>query len=199
MTMRVAGWALLAGALFSASTSAGAPSEQSVLSFVDRSRAVAQSLVSQIAGELVREMEASGPLRGIIVCKYTAPEVAAQESRRSGMRVTRVSRKPRNPALGFPDVWEQRVLAMFDEKVASGVRAETLEHWEVVQEPMGTYLRYMKAIPTKKLCLNCHGPIDQISSAVLGQLGHEYPHDTATGFTEGSVRGAVTVKKLWTE
>jgi hypothetical protein len=53
----------------------------------------------------------------------------------------------------------------------------------------------MKAIPTGKVCLSCHGPVEQISEAVKAQIANEYPHDRAVGFAEGSIRGAVTVKK----
>ena len=57
-------------------------------------------LVAQIRGELTKELEFSGPLRGVIVCKYTVPEISSAMSRKTGWRVTRVALRPRNPALG---------------------------------------------------------------------------------------------------
>ncbi len=190
----------LMGMLFAsmaASLAAAEPgAEESLASFIDTSRKMAAEIIRQIGGELRKEMDASGPLRAVIVCKYTAPEVASNLSRMSGMRVTRVSLKPRNPALGFPDPWEQKVLAEFDRRVAAGQKPEQLEHWELVAEPQGRFLRYMKAIPTQKLCLNCHGPAEGITDAVKAQIANEYPYDRATGFREGSVRGAVSVKKF---
>jgi hypothetical protein len=173
----------------------GAGHDEALRPFVEQSRKVSGELIRQIGGEMRKEVEATGPMRAVMVCKYTAPEVASSLSRMNGMRVTRVSLKARNPALGFPDPWEQNVLMEFDRRAARGEKAEAIEHAEVVTEPTGRYLRYMKAIPTGKVCLACHGPSEQISDAVKAQIANEYPHDRAVGFVEGSIRGAVSIKK----
>jgi hypothetical protein len=178
-----------------ASAAFGAAHDETLRPFVEQSRKVSGELIRQIGGEMRKEVEATGPMRAVMVCKYTAPEVASSLSRMNGMRVTRVSLKPRNPALGYPDVWEQNVLMEFDRRAARGEKAEAIEHSEIVTEPTGRFMRYMKAIPTGKVCLACHGPSDQISDAVKAQIANEYPHDRAVGFVEGSIRGAVSVKK----
>lgn len=184
---------LIASAIASAALAAA--HDEALRPFVEQSRKVSGELIRQIGGEMRKEVEATGPMRAVMVCKYTAPEVASSLSRMNGMRVTRVSLKPRNPALGYPDVWEQTVLLEFDRRVARGEKADAIEHAELVTEPTGRYLRYMKAIPTGKVCLACHGPTDQISEAVKAQIANEYPHDLAVGFGEGSIRGAVSIKK----
>ena len=161
----------------------------------DEGRRIAAEFVQMLGGELRREMEATGPLRSILVCKFYAPEVASALSRQTGWRVSRVSLKPRNPALGYADPWEQKVLMEFDQRVARGEKAETLEHWEIVREPQGEVFRYMKALPVAPLCLNCHGPANQISDTVKTQLGKEYPFDHGVGYSLGQVRGAVTIKR----
>jgi Protein of unknown function (DUF3365) len=158
-------------------------------------RAAATELTDGVRGELLKAIEASGPLRAIVVCKYSVPEIASSVSRRYGARISRVSLAARNPSLGWGDAWEQQVLMDFNARVARGEKAETLEHAEVVVEPAGKYLRYMKALPMMPLCMHCHGPKDQISDSIRQQLGHDYPHDRALGFTLGQVRGAVTYKK----
>ena len=163
--------------------------------FVEQGRKVSVELIRQIGGEMRKEVEATGPMRAVMVCKYTAPEVTSSLSRRNGMRVTRVSLKPRNPALGYPDAWEQTVLLEFERRAARGEKADVIEHAEIVKEPTGRFMRYMKVIPTGKVCLACHGPEEQISEAVKAQIASEYPHDRAVGFTEGSIRGAVSIKK----
>jgi len=148
-----------------------------------------------VRGELLKAIEASGPLRAIVVCKYTVPEISSSISRKYGARVTRVSLAPRNPALGWGDAWEQKVLMGFDDRVAKGEKADAMEQWEVVNEPSGRYLRYMRALPMQAACMHCHGPADQISESIRAQLAHEYPHDKALGVALGRVRGAVTYKK----
>jgi hypothetical protein len=162
---------------------------------LDEARKASNELVTSVRSELLKAIEASGPLRAIVVCKYTVPEIASAVSRRYGARVTRVSLTPRNPSLGWGDAWEQKVLMDFDERVARGEKAESLEFAELTNEPSGRFLRYMKALPMQPACMHCHGPAEQISEPIRQQLAHDYPHDRATGLTLGKVRGAVTFKK----
>ena len=162
---------------------------------LEEARMATAELVMQVRSELVRAIEASGPLRAIVVCKYTVPEVSSAVSRKYGARVTRVSLRPRNPALGWGDAWEQAALMSFDQRVAKGEKAEGLEHAEVVTEPSGRFLRYARALPLTQVCTHCHGPSEQMSEAIRAQLATEYPHDRAIGTAVGQVRGAVTFKK----
>jgi len=174
---------------------AAAVAEEPPKATVDEARKAATELVSNVRSELLKAIEASGPLRAIVVCNYTTPEIASAISRKYGARVTRVSLAPRNPALGWGDAWEQKVLMGFDERVAKGEKAEGLEHFEVVNEPSGRFLRYMRALPQLPVCMNCHGPAEQITESIREQLQHDYPFDKATGVALGKVRGAVTFKK----
>jgi hypothetical protein len=162
---------------------------------LDDSRKVASRLLNEIRGELMRELEASGPVRAIVVCKYSAPELANVISRETGMRVSRVSLRPRNPATGTPDAWEQQNLLNFEKRITAGEKAEALEYSEVVVEPAGRYFRYMKAIPVGQPCLACHGSAESISEAVRAKLASEYPYDRSVDYRLGQVRGAVSIKK----
>lgn len=177
-----------------ASSAATAEEKPSPAALAD-ARKAADELLTSTRSELVKAIEASGPLRALVVCKYTVPEIASAVSRRSGARVTRVSLTPRNPVLGWGDAWEQRVLMSFDDRLARGEAVESLEHAEVVTEPSGKFMRYMKALPMLPACMHCHGPKEQISESIRQQLAHDYPHDQAVGITVGKVRGAVTYKK----
>ena len=60
-------------------------------------------------------------------------------------------------ASSMPDAWEQQVLLRFSAQVEQGENPAELTFSEVVQEPDGHYLRFMKAIDTKSMCLPCHG------------------------------------------
>ncbi len=162
---------------------------------LEDARRASTELVSSVRSELLKAVEASGPLRAIVVCKYTVPEVASHVSRKYGARVTRVSLTPRNPALGWGDAWEQRALMSFDSRVAKGEKADGMEHAEVVTEPAGKFLRYMRALPMAPVCLACHGAAEQIADSVRTQLAHDYPHDRAMNIAVGKVRGAVTYTK----
>ena len=91
--------------------------------------------------------------------------------------------------------WEQKVLAEFDARAAKGDDPAKLEFAEVVTEPAGQYFRYMKALPVQPLCLSCHGGATDVAPAVKAKLGTEYPHDKATGYSAGQIRGAITIKR----
>jgi hypothetical protein len=97
--------------------------------------------------------------------------------------------------LGTPDAWEQRTLADFDARVARGEKPDALEAAEIVSEPQGRYFRYAKALPVAGLCLNCHGQAENVPAGVRERLAKEYPHDRATGYREGQIRGAISVKR----
>lgn len=174
---------------------AQSPHAEDLKHMTDEPRKLANELLAQIRGEVVKELEHGGPLRAVIVCKYSVPEITSSLSRKSGMRVSRVTLKARNPALGWPDSWEQGVLNEFDKRAARGEKAETIEFADIVNEPQGRFLRYMKAIPVAPVCLTCHGPKESLTEAIKAQIASEYPFDQATGYSVGQVRGAVTVKR----
>ena len=58
----------------------------------------------------------------------------------------------------------------------------------------GYKVGYMRPLVTGPLCLTCHGPVERIPPPVRQLLAQRYPGDRATGFTAGSVRGAVSVR-----
>ena len=162
--------------------------------YQEESRKVAKAFVQQLGGELQKEMQAAGPASAIKVCKDVAPAIASELSRKNGWQISRVSLKTRNPLLGTPDVWEQKVLADFDKRLASENPAN-MEYAEIVTEPQGKYFRYMKAIPVQDVCLKCHGAPEAIPQPVRDALSSEYPHDKATGYSLGQIRGAITIKR----
>ncbi len=182
-------------ALALAACGAVSAAEEPPRAALEDARKASAELVADVRSELLKAIEQSGPLRALVVCKYTTPEIASAVSRKYGARVTRVSLLPRNPALGWGDPWEQKTLMDFDERVARGEKAEGLEAWEVVNEPSGRFLRYMRALPMLPVCMACHGPAEQISESLKSQIAHDYPHDRATGFQLGRIRGGVTYKK----
>ncbi|HKJ10184.1 MAG TPA: DUF3365 domain-containing protein [Gammaproteobacteria bacterium] len=153
------------------------------------------AFLQQLGGTLKREMKAGGPSSAIKVCREVAPRLAGDLSRENGWRVTRVGTRVRNPLLGMPDAWEQKVLDRFQDRVAKGESMQTLSFSEVVTEPEGRYFRYMKAIGTQPLCLTCHGAPEQIPAAVREVLSSDYPLDRATGYQAGQLRGAVSIKQ----
>ena len=71
---------------------------------------------------------------------------------------------------------------------------DKLEFFAVIDDDQGRKtFRYMKAISTAALCLNCHG--ETLSPEVAVKIKELYPNDQAHGFKDGDLRGAFTVAK----
>ncbi len=161
----------------------------------EESRAVVGPFMQQLMAENKKAVMEGGPESAIKVCKEIAPKLAGDISRQQGIKLTRVSDKVRNPMLGTPDAWEQKALKKMAKQLAKGAKPETLEVAEIVKEPNGKYLRYMKGIVLQPGCVACHGSKDEISPAVQARLAEEYPHDQATGYKPGQLRGGVSIKR----
>jgi hypothetical protein len=173
-----------------------APAEEvAARRFLEESRSVALQVVQEYRAQLMRELQASGPVRALMVCRYSCPEIVSAQARKTGWSVAMVSLKPRNAALAMPDAWQQQVILGFEKRIAKGERAESMEHAEVVTEPQGKFYRYARAIVIDTSCLACHGPIDSMEAALRAQLAASYPFDKATGYRAGQLYGVVTVKR----
>ena len=127
------------------------------------------------------------------MCTVKAPEIAGSVADASGWSVARTSLKLRNQG-NAPDAWEQKVLEDFEVRKAGGEVAKTLDFSEVVELDGIKTFRYMKAIPTDAVCLNCHGG-DNVKAEVAEKLQALYSDDQARGYHEGDLRGAFTLQK----
>jgi hypothetical protein len=155
--------------------------------------AEARALTQQFVGKLLPTLQGAladgGPVAAIDVCATQAPMIANELSQTSGWAVSRVSLKPRNTGSATPDIWETAVLETFDQRQAAGEPGPTLNASAIED---GDF-RYMQAQPVLPLCLTCHGEV--IAEDVLAALAEHYPGDLATGYREGQIRGAISLRK----
>jgi len=158
-------------------------------------RKIIKQFASELQTELKKGMKEGGPVNAISVCNDKAPAIADSISASSGWLVARTSLKPRATA-NNPLPWERKVMEEFEAKKAAGADIKTLDYADVVEEDGKKVFRYMKAIPTKKVCLNCHGG-DNVKPEVVMRLHSLYPSDRARGFKEGDIRGAFVLKKTF--
>ncbi len=157
-------------------------------------RGVASSIPPKLLTVLEEEIKKGGPEGAIGVCREKAPAMAKAASEQTGWAIRRVSLKNRNPK-AVPDAWEEAVLKDFDKRTAAGEKPTSLERGEVVMDGDKKVYRYMKALPTQDLCLQCHGTPDRLSPAVQARLKELYPADKAVGYGAAEIRGAITLKK----
>ncbi len=157
-----------------------------------RSRAAAEDLLSTLKVVLSEHMTSQGPTRALIACSDTAQVLTEQVELRHRLSVRRVSERWRS-AMDEPDPYEKAVLQRFEILARDGALEPDREHTEITLEGSRRTFRYLKPIIVQPLCLSCHGPIDRLDPEVLRVLDERYPDDTAVDYSEGDVRGAITV------
>jgi hypothetical protein len=173
-------------------------SDQQADTSTEAEATAAKAAIKAFAGALQTElkgaMKAGGPIAAIGVCNTQAMPITAQASADHGMTLSRVSLKNRNPANAAND-WQSSVLKDFEKRKLAGKDITRLAWSETVKAGDSQEFRFMKAIPTGKVCLKCHGT--QIAPEVSQVLANLYPEDRATDYKEGDIRGAfVVIQKL---
>ncbi|GGF62182.1 Tll0287-like domain-containing protein [Alteromonas lipolytica] len=155
--------------------------------FTSQAKQKAMQLGKTLKMNLQAAVKEGGLTNGVNVCKDIAPAVAAELST-DGWQVGRTALKVRNPS-NQPDSWEQTSLMTMVKGLEEGLKPGSLTQVSMDDEA-GQY-RFMAPIMTDSLCLNCHGA--ELAPAVQAEINQQYPHDQATGFAAGDLRGAFTV------
>jgi hypothetical protein len=189
MGARARGGVVMATALVAVIARAQAPTSATVPPELERARAAAAALSSELRARLMEEMKAGGPVQGVKVCSEVAPAYAAKHSV-DGLTVRRVSEKFRNPA-DRPDAYE--VAKLKELAVAHGKGELPAETFEWVGEGAARALRYLKPITIGGPCLSCHGDPAAMKPDVAAMIRERYPEDRAVGYKDGDFRGAVSV------
>ncbi len=163
------------------------------VAWVERSRALADQLMSELKAELGQAMQQGGPVAAVAVCKSRAPQIAARLSASAGADVGRTAIRLRNPA-SAPDELERAVMQGFAAELSSASPAATAPPEAIFESrsAQGTERRYLRAIVTQPVCLACHGAT--LAPEIVTAIARDYPQDAATGFETGQLRGAVTVR-----
>ena len=156
-------------------------------------RSLVKAFGSDLKSVLTTAMKTEGPIKALEVCNTEAGAIANKHSALSNWTIARTSLKVRN-ANNTPDKWESTVLAQFEQRKAAGEDVATMEYSAMVQNDDKTVYRYMKPIPTAGGCLVCHG--ENISGNIADKIKSLYPHDQATGFSIGDIRGAFSLQRI---
>lgn len=180
---------LLPFALAGGAAAPGSPAAEVEAGQLAASRALADRFQAELMQALEAAIAADGAAGAVTACAAIAPALAALLSEESGATVRRTALRVRNPAAA-PDSFEQAALARLAEAPldAAGRPAELYSR-------DGGRFRYLRAIPTRGLCLQCHG--EAIAPEVRAAIAAAYPADRATGFRAGDLRGAFSIS--WPE
>jgi len=147
-------------------------------------------LKREIIGRLEREED---PVAVYLSYADHTPDWGREISNQLELNFSRTALGVRNPA-NAPDAWESEQLALFTFYMDAGLDPDTFEIAEIVQEGEETVFRWMQPVRMQDTCLVCHG--EAIDPRIMLLLAQEYPLDEASGYAEGQIGGAYSVRKV---
>jgi hypothetical protein len=148
------------------------------------------ALLASLGPQLKAALTAGGPVHALTVCQQLAqPSTKEVSGRMTGITLTRVSLKPRNPK-NAPDRLDTEVLTAWHKQIADQGKSPSDE----VRMKDGKSAVFYRPIMIQDVCLKCHGDPGTFSETLLEQLAKLYPDDMATGYTKGGLRGAFRVE-----
>jgi len=156
------------------------------------SEALIKEYMTMLKSELTSALKHAPPEDAINACNQSAPVISAALYEKYGWKIGRTSLKTRNQS-NAPDAWEKKILDSFETRRTEGEPVQDLTHQETTNMDGKKTFRYMKAIPTMMLCLDCHG--ENLSPKVQAKLNEVYPDDKAVNFKHGDIRGAFTISQ----
>ncbi len=166
-----------------------ASADEQVTHNLSEARKLAREFNARLRAKLHLALAEEGPLGAIKICATHAPGIA-ERLQEQHITVKRTSERLRN-AENAPDIWEQRILAFFEQEREAGADPANLEHYAQFIDEQGTVFRYARAIPTGAECLMCHG--DNLAPDIAAELDSRYPEDKAKGYKAGDIRGMVSI------
>ncbi len=160
-----------------------APSAEVVARVIERGEAAAKVLMESLGTQLKGAMESGGPVAAITVCQQVAiPLTDSAGAEFEGVTVKRTTLKPRNPA-NAPDEKDRAVL----EAMAAQSPPQPVIRWE------DGVARFYRPLMIQEVCMKCHGDPATFPKELAAILAEKYPHDAATGYALGDLRGAIRV------
>jgi hypothetical protein len=170
-----------------------APSEAEEQEIRDIGQLAASRLLQSLQKELLAAIEAKGTVSAVAVCNHRASilsDAIERESKRL-VDLKRTSFRYRNPN-NAPDWIDRDILVYFHNQEIEQNNLSK-DHIIKISGQSGTFFRYYKPLKTKPLCLNCHGPTQNMEQNVRYMLRRLYPADKAINYSKNQFRGVVCV------
>jgi rhodanese-related sulfurtransferase len=168
------------------------PELQEKMALIKTSKIAIGKFAKTLKGELKKTVKEGGLDNAIEVCSKKAGPIAKKISKETGLTISRISNKNRNPN-NAPNEWQKKILEKFALKHTVGADLRKVAFSNISEVKGKKTFNFVKAIPTGKLCLKCHGAT--VDAKVEAKLKELYPDDLARGFKKGDLRGAFIVSK----
>ena len=142
-----------------------------------------EKMQAELKQELQSSIKKSGFSGAIGVCQTASSGIEEKRSQ-DGMLVRRISLKNRSEK-HLPDDYEKQVLLQWEREMVAGKKPG------VVATKTDSGYRVMKPILLESaVCLKCHGTQAELDEKAGAEIKKLYPHDKATGYKIGDLRGA---------
>jgi len=172
---------------------AGAQKDENLKDVIQTGKKSAKLLLKTLGSNMKKEMKAGGPMKALDFCSQEAYTLTEKVNKQlpEGVQVKRISSKYRNPA-NKPEGDEATILEALEKLQSANV---VLPKQIVEKVDADTYKYYKPLVINKKVCLKCHGNIQ--NAELKRAIDEHYPTDKATHYKMGDLRGAVvvTIKK----
>lgn len=152
-----------------------------------RGKAIATEAFSLLSSNLQTAIQQGGVSNALPFCSLVASPLMAGLATKHSVTLRRVTHKARNPA-AIANADEVAILKQFE----AALPASTNPPPSIVTNFVaGTATFFAPIMLSRELCLQCHGkPGKDIAPENLAVIQRLYPHDEATGFKLGDLRGA---------
>lgn len=168
--------------------------KETLESVIKTGQQVSTTLLQTLGKNLKKEMKAKGPVAAATFCTTKAYALTEGVDKSYGKEVSvkRISLQERNPANRAKGS-EKKILEAMQELSSNNVQ---LPAYFIERVDKNTYKYYKPLSINKQVCLKCHGDVSK-NPKLANYLQTTYPHDKATGYKMGDLRGAVvvTIKK----
>lgn len=150
-----------------------------------RAQAILAETFGTLSQRLMQALQEGGVRQAVPFCQENAAGLVKPIALKHGVRIQRVSHKPRNPA-NKASLSETKLIEAANQALAAGQppasRVETLGD--------GSRVFYAPILIPAATCLKCHGiPGDTLAIEDRDFIRSLYPDDQATGFKLGDLRG----------
>ena len=158
-----------------------------------KANAAAGRLNLEMRKKLTQTIQKNGLAGAMDVCAKEAPAVIADLEKTFGLTIKRTALKVRNP-LNAPDPTEKALLEKLDGMRNKGEDLpQDATLFSEVESGKERILRFYKPVMMQGTCVGCHGTPDKIPAEVKKALAASYPKDKAVGYTDGDLRGIISI------
>ena len=151
-----------------------------------RGKELATATQAKLGKELMTAIGEGGFTNALSVCSVKAPALLQAASTAHGVEISRITHKARNPVDQATAEEQDLIRALQTVMKTSGETPAPV----ILGAGEETVSFYAPIVIGNPLCLNCHGSTtSDIQPATLARIHELYPHDEATGFKFGDLRG----------